>query len=994
MSHSRRCWCAAVTLLLVGAGAARLAADDWPQFRKDAGRSAASSDRVRFPMTEIWSWTTTHTLGHSPLYNSVVWQGRVLFTACEGANRFLICSEARTGSVLWRQPLAAARLTSPLSDSVGPSVTRGGVVFAYDEMALPQVTGHSFAADLRGTRAATFVQYLQRRSPELAALYLRDVQRQDITRQFGEREAKEIADEARRTNLRLHLAEALFAAARIRTGSPRPTDAALAGRLLGLTLKATPRGGLTLSGSLGGESGQVQIGPVLTLCVRTFDVQTGLAGPVLPLPKARFDQDLMYTVLHHPPLTHYLGLTRSDQVAVPGLGAEALGPPLLLGDEFIATGMSELFVRWRAPDLTPNLGKREIGVHHPLPGIDPNLSNWARFGGFPPVPVSGGIVVGEDSSHRFLGTLEAVENAWHRDVRNTLGIPAVGSGSLYVGVGGMGASRGIMSVDASSGTPHWAYAPSGLPPDAVRTVTRPSLDTSFVGWYLGPAAPDDAPRNPNGSLGAVELNPVTPPRIFRSQRLLNSLELVSPFAPGHWSSGGLVVNGGLVYGEADGTIVALNDATGAPKWRHALPPRSIVRSLVGTREHLIACVSVTRGGREPVWASTGDRETRLVALRLEDGKPVWEEQVERAGNLVAADGLVFFTNGSLRVYGPAERTFRLAVDSSERSDYRLRAPEAPLAEPAPAPAPGEPASMPAQPSEQAVADAAIVRLTWGVPVGQMVERVRARRTVAPPGTPLVLSLDRLNATRTAWTDAATQRPFTAEWQKEYAAVCAQLAAAARPEHFDILPEINAYLARAPQDLAEVRELIRTVVPEVRRASPNTRVSVSLNCELLAGRYGRGDYRPFGPPPDPGRVTLAQVLEIAALVDEVGLTSYPQAAFLRPADMPPDYLLSARKVLNGKPVLLTRMAVKLDEKVPTGQLLQAWLVRRILQNCYWLEAPVVAYPDLVVEEKTAGAAPLALRVGKEPRTGLATWQEVIRRPLVGRIRTGEDKEPDP
>lgn len=124
-------WASALFLLgLFAAAPAR--GDDWPQFRHDAGRSATSSDRVKLPLTEVWTWSTRLNNGHSPLFNSVVWKGRVFFTACEGQKRYLICADAKKGSVKWRQPLEAAQLKFALSDTVGPAVSESGIVYVYD----------------------------------------------------------------------------------------------------------------------------------------------------------------------------------------------------------------------------------------------------------------------------------------------------------------------------------------------------------------------------------------------------------------------------------------------------------------------------------------------------------------------------------------------------------------------------------------------------------------------------------------------------------------------------------------------------------------------------------------------------------------------------------------------------------------------------------------------------------------------------------------------
>ena len=118
-------------VLLVGAvHSAR--ADDWPQFRRDAWRTAASRDKLEFPLTELWTWSTRGPRGHTPLYHSVVWRNKVFFTASQDRQRFLISADAKTGKVLWRQPLETETLKFPISDIAGPAVTESGMVYVYD----------------------------------------------------------------------------------------------------------------------------------------------------------------------------------------------------------------------------------------------------------------------------------------------------------------------------------------------------------------------------------------------------------------------------------------------------------------------------------------------------------------------------------------------------------------------------------------------------------------------------------------------------------------------------------------------------------------------------------------------------------------------------------------------------------------------------------------------------------------------------------------------
>ena len=106
--------------------------DDWLQFRHDASHSAVSQDKLHFPLKELWTWNTAGPSKHRPLYHSVIRNGLIYFTASEKDWRFLICADAKTGVVKWRQPLQAERLNFSISDISGPAVTESGRVFVYD----------------------------------------------------------------------------------------------------------------------------------------------------------------------------------------------------------------------------------------------------------------------------------------------------------------------------------------------------------------------------------------------------------------------------------------------------------------------------------------------------------------------------------------------------------------------------------------------------------------------------------------------------------------------------------------------------------------------------------------------------------------------------------------------------------------------------------------------------------------------------------------------
>ena len=116
-------------------------ADDWPQFRRDANRSAASVDKLEFPLAEKWKWSTRGPQKHTPLFHTVVWKDSAFFTASSGQQRWLVCAEAGTGKVRWKKPLFSEQLKFVISDIVGPAVSPTGTVFVYDWL-LTSKSGH------------------------------------------------------------------------------------------------------------------------------------------------------------------------------------------------------------------------------------------------------------------------------------------------------------------------------------------------------------------------------------------------------------------------------------------------------------------------------------------------------------------------------------------------------------------------------------------------------------------------------------------------------------------------------------------------------------------------------------------------------------------------------------------------------------------------------------------------------------------------------------
>jgi hypothetical protein len=114
-------------------------ADDWRIFRKDAERSAASTDKIALPITPLWTWQSQRVQGIPALSTVVVRGDYAYFTSGPRAGskekptgRLLVCVDVKTGAVAWTQKLDTARLHGVLPEDIGPSVSDQGIVFAVD----------------------------------------------------------------------------------------------------------------------------------------------------------------------------------------------------------------------------------------------------------------------------------------------------------------------------------------------------------------------------------------------------------------------------------------------------------------------------------------------------------------------------------------------------------------------------------------------------------------------------------------------------------------------------------------------------------------------------------------------------------------------------------------------------------------------------------------------------------------------------------------------
>ena len=129
-------------LALITWGAARPAADDWPQWRGPLlnGLSRETNLPVRWSKTEGIAWTLAlpSWSGSTP----IVWGERIFLNVAEGPGTFLWCVDRAGGVVRWKRPLAGGNkqirkqnmsTPSPVTDGTGVWIMSGtGVLKAFD----------------------------------------------------------------------------------------------------------------------------------------------------------------------------------------------------------------------------------------------------------------------------------------------------------------------------------------------------------------------------------------------------------------------------------------------------------------------------------------------------------------------------------------------------------------------------------------------------------------------------------------------------------------------------------------------------------------------------------------------------------------------------------------------------------------------------------------------------------------------------------------------
>ncbi len=910
-----------ICMASLAAGAAW--SDDWPQFRHDGERTAASTDPTRLPFTEIWTIPrVAPMLGEKGTWTKfAVWNGSIYYFELPLGSklrpvRTLACADARTGAPRWVLSLLGTKLRA-LETHGQVAVSNSGLVFIYNDLTNEQAA----AAGLRNA----YVWSLDNLAVEAYNAHSGAF----VTR---------------------YLTRAMFADPKL------PHDS--------ITRLYLPDGRGTAAADLQPED----------LEYRVINAKT-LSPPILV-----YDSDYVT-----PPDT--LDLRRYVETNVTTLPAEAsggwrgflfeslpsssgafmrdsmrtnllMGPMLLRDNEVTATGVWDQLFRWNLGPFSQNMR-----VIHPRPEhTDPDYTPLTSFGGFPATSLGSATVVGSDVGNRFLAVIDPSASRqryvwWHRDWQGSLGIATVSNHTIFLGTGGANADESIAALDTSTGVNRWSYAPT-----SIRGETP--IGEQFIAWRSWRMVPGPDMFGQDGKLKHV----------FYRQDINSGRQSVPtwPTARAHLTNPGLVAVGDRIYGAAAGRVAALDQRSGEVKWVWPIPTRLRATSLVASKDHLFVSLA---GPVKP--GANG----AVCALRLTDGKELWNAPLPNGAEAGLANGLLFLSDTEyLHTFAPAERTFRLAVDSDRPEEYLPPALAAPpsedgAADTGPPPPPlggneGAAAAIP-QPAPPGRADATVLRLKWGRPAAELLEQVRRRRE-ALPSQPLLLSLDWLDAQRSTPLGAV----LTANGTAEFAELCGHLAALSRPAWFDVAPEVNVYLARNPAQQEAVLSLIRAAREAVHAGYGPAKVTASCNLEVLTNRYTSADYQPFGRVPRVPKQAAELLPALGEVIDAVGVSSYPQCAYARPEQMPADHFLAPKEALlqalTAKPFLVTSIAVWRNPKLGEAEARQAGFVRRALRACYWLDAPLVAYPEALAPLKPMGASVLPGKGGETERE----WREVL------------------
>ncbi|MBM3459722.1 MAG: hypothetical protein FJX77_14465, partial [Armatimonadetes bacterium] len=224
------------------------------------------------------------------------------------------------------------------------------------------------------------------------------------------------------------------------------------------------------------------------LMIRTFDVASGAEGaslnlreagaagllPRLNLPpdRCRADPVSFYLFRLSEPLPDVAPL-----LGVPTRWAEWLGPPLVAGEQLVATGLGDLLLTWN-PGTRPTLAR----LHRPMPGAYASFSGAAFFGAAPVEAGGNWILTDGRVQHKMVAALSpSLGVQWHRYFDFPVGGPTGSETRVFLPVGHPEGTDGILALDATSGQEIWLFRPT------IRAAPLPALEE---------------PRSPGGAGGS------------------------------------------------------------------------------------------------------------------------------------------------------------------------------------------------------------------------------------------------------------------------------------------------------------------------------------------------------------------------------------------------------------------------------------------------------------------------------------------------------------
>jgi outer membrane protein assembly factor BamB len=437
----------------------------------------------------------------------------------------------------------------------------------------------------------------------------------------------------------------------------------------------------------------------------------------------------------------------------------------------------------------------------------------------------------------------------------------------------------------------------------------------------------------------------------------------------------------LFYASLGGSLYCLDLDEGTARWRRPWRPWSSTAEDVLNTGFEFAPVVARRDAGEVVYVR--DNEA-LRALDVRDGSELWQQKLPpRPCAPAVHGGALYVTSGhlvrdnwakpqdcSVHCFAPAARLYRLGYELPRQ----LLAPT------------DEPRVVP-----------------WPEDFAPEVLNLRFRLTEEPDTAQLLTWLKQQH-----WPEASCRTIVSLEWRDPqsdglilpealagkgfadrsvsdlFLDRCTQLAKALRPAYFDLGPECNFLLRSHPEEFKGFVKLAARARDRIVKASPETKVLVTLQYELWQGWNSHLDstgrkpgrlrsLRTLGPNEKlTTQFGLAQAFD--KIVDCLGISTDPAAICAKPAGLPLDYycrLANATK----KPLLF--MSLGWPAGADGDREAQKEFVDVFSRRIYWLDPAAVIWPAYDPDTaKELGCEGYSLAAAKDAAPPKA-WQELVR-----------------